>query len=173
MVGQFFAYVTGLCCPPDPTTNSETTNPLFSCIHKVSNFNFGKVGTFWEIHKIWKNLPHALDVYKVNVQSMRKIAQIFVCFSESPNFTIPPLIFHAKTWVTKYLDTKGALISKTGCQITPLSTIHLREDAHQGRDLAPFFLEIWGKGKTFWDKATFTSERISIHFVLQRLTRRL
>ena len=23
---------------------------------------------------------------KVNVQSMRKIAQIFVCFSESPNF---------------------------------------------------------------------------------------
>ena len=25
--------------------------------------------------------------FKVNVQSMRKIAQIFVCFSESPNFT--------------------------------------------------------------------------------------
>ena len=37
--------------------------------------------------KFEKNLPHALDVYQVIVQSMRKIAQIFVCFSESPNFT--------------------------------------------------------------------------------------
>ena len=45
-----------------------------------------KVRTFWEAHEIWKKLPHGLDVYYVNVQSMRKIAQIFVCFSESPNF---------------------------------------------------------------------------------------
>ena len=36
--------------------------------------------------KFEKTLPPALDVYKVNVQSMRKIAKI-VCFSESPNFT--------------------------------------------------------------------------------------
>ena len=27
-----------------------------------------------------------MDVYEVNVQSMRKIGQIFVCLSESPNF---------------------------------------------------------------------------------------
>ena len=45
-----------------------------------------KVQTFWEAHKIWNNLPHDLDVYEVNVQSMMKISQIFVCFSESPNF---------------------------------------------------------------------------------------
>jgi hypothetical protein len=38
--------------------------------------------------KFEKNLPLGLDVYLdlVNVQTMRKIAQIFVCFSESPNF---------------------------------------------------------------------------------------
>ena len=36
-----------------------------------------KVWTFREAHKIWKNLPHCLDVYSVNAQSMRKIAQIF------------------------------------------------------------------------------------------------
>ena len=45
-----------------------------------------KFRTFWQANKIWNNLPHDLDVYKVNVQSMRNIAQIFVCFSESPNF---------------------------------------------------------------------------------------
>ena len=45
-----------------------------------------KVQTFREAHKNLFNLPHALDIYLVNVQSMRKIAQTFVCFSESPNF---------------------------------------------------------------------------------------
>ena len=45
---------------------------------------FGKVRIFWETHKIWKNL------YLVNFQSMRKIAQVFVCFSESLNFTVSP-----------------------------------------------------------------------------------
>ena len=40
-----------------------------------------KVRTFWETHKIRKNLPHALDIYLVNVQNIRKI------FSESSNFT--------------------------------------------------------------------------------------
>ena len=51
------------------------------------NFNFNhlslnKVWTFWEAHKIWKNLPNGLEVYKVNIQSMRKIVRICVCFSE-------------------------------------------------------------------------------------------
>ena len=36
--------------------------------------------------KFEKNLPYGFDVYLVNVQSMRKIAKIFVCFSESPKF---------------------------------------------------------------------------------------
>ena len=32
-----------------------------------------KVRTFWEAHKIWKNLPHGLYIYLVNVQTTRKI----------------------------------------------------------------------------------------------------
>ena len=43
----------------------------------------GKVRTFWEAHKNLLNLLHALYIYLVNVQSMRKIPSIFVCFSES------------------------------------------------------------------------------------------
>ena len=46
-----------------------------------------KVRTFWEAHKNLRNLPHALYIYLVNVQTMRKIFSNFVCFSESPNFT--------------------------------------------------------------------------------------
>ena len=45
-----------------------------------------KVRTFWEAHKIWKNLPHGLYTYLVNIQTMRKIFSNCVCFSESPNF---------------------------------------------------------------------------------------
>ena len=45
-----------------------------------------KVRTFWEAHKNLRNLPHALYIYLVNVQTMRKIFSNFVCFSESPNF---------------------------------------------------------------------------------------
>ena len=29
-------------------------------------FVLNKVRTFWEAHKIWKNLPHGLDVYYVS-----------------------------------------------------------------------------------------------------------
>ena len=41
-------------------------------------------------HKNLRNLPHGLDVYLgiVNVQTMRKIAQIFVAFSEKLNFKV-------------------------------------------------------------------------------------
>ena len=56
------------------------------------------VRTFWEAHKNLRNLPHALDIYLVNVQSKTKIFSNFVCFSESPNFTsfksiLLPIIF--------------------------------------------------------------------------------
>ena len=47
-----------------------------------------KVQTFWEAHKNLRNLPHALYIYLVNVQTMMKIFSNFVCFSESPNFTM-------------------------------------------------------------------------------------
>ena len=33
------------------------------------------------------NLPPGFDIYLVNVKTMRKIAQIFVAFSEKLNFT--------------------------------------------------------------------------------------
>ena len=46
----------------------------------------GKVQLFWEGHKNLRNLPRSLDIYLVNVQTMRKIAQIFVAFSEKLNF---------------------------------------------------------------------------------------
>ena len=50
------------------------------------NLSGPKVQTFWEAHKIFRNLSHALYIYLVNVQTMRKIFSDFVCFSESPNF---------------------------------------------------------------------------------------
>ena len=33
-----------------------------------------------------RNLPHGFDIYLVTVKTMRKIAQIFVVFSEKLNF---------------------------------------------------------------------------------------
>ena len=33
-----------------------------------------------------RNRPHGFDVYQVNVKTKRKIAQIFVAFSEKLNF---------------------------------------------------------------------------------------
>ena len=45
-------------------------------------------GKATKIKNLW-NLPHGLDVYKyINVQTMMKIVQIFVAFSEKLNFTI-------------------------------------------------------------------------------------
>ena len=34
----------------------------------------------FQCFKNWHNLPHGLDIYLVNVQTMRKIAPIFVAF---------------------------------------------------------------------------------------------
>ena len=45
-----------------------------------------KVLLFWESHKILHNLPYGFDIYLVNVKTIRKIAQIFVAFSEKLNF---------------------------------------------------------------------------------------
>ena len=54
---------------------------------KIEENLYSKVQTFWDAHKIWKNLPHGLKVNCVNVQSMRKLAKTFLCVSESPNFS--------------------------------------------------------------------------------------
>ena len=45
-----------------------------------------KVQLFWEGHKNLRNLPHGFDIYLVNVKTTRKIAEIFVAFSEKLNF---------------------------------------------------------------------------------------
>ena len=75
------------------------------------------VRTFWEAHKIWKNLPHGLDIYLVNVQTMRKIFSNFMCFSESPNFNCSicssfTLLDEKKLWkmIRKYIFKKKKLM---------------------------------------------------------------
>ena len=46
-----------------------------------------KVRTFWETHKIWKNLPHGFDK-SANLLSQNHEEDFlkYVCFSKSPNF---------------------------------------------------------------------------------------
>ena len=48
---------------------------------------FIKVQLFWEGHKNLCNFPQVFDIYLVNIKTLRKIAQIFVAFSEKLNFT--------------------------------------------------------------------------------------
>ena len=47
-----------------------------------------KVWTFWEEHKIWKNLPLKIWHYWVTSNFKWKIFSNFVSFSECPNFTL-------------------------------------------------------------------------------------
>ena len=49
----------------------------------------GKVQLFWEGHTNMRNLPQGFEIYLVvNVKTMKKIAQIFVAFSENLNFKV-------------------------------------------------------------------------------------
>ena len=67
-----------------------------------------KVQLFWEGHKNLHNLPHGFEIYLVNFKTMRKIAQIFVAFSEKLNFNeMFPLSVHWCTIDTfQYLNFK-------------------------------------------------------------------
>ena len=49
---------------------------------------FIKVQLFCEGHKNLHKLPSGFDVYYVNVKTRRKIAPIFLAFSEKLNFTL-------------------------------------------------------------------------------------
>ena len=51
-----------------------------------------------------RNLPHGFDIYLVNVKTMRKVAQIFVAFSEKLNFNID---FVAKITLSAFLHANG------------------------------------------------------------------
>ena len=58
-----------------------------------------KVWTFWEEHKIWKNLPLKIWHYWVTSNFKWKIFSNFVSFSECPNFNkIPFFSFILRTW---------------------------------------------------------------------------
>ena len=45
-----------------------------------------KVHLFWEGHKNLHDHPYGFDNYLVNIKTIRKIAHIFVAFSEKLNF---------------------------------------------------------------------------------------
>ena len=68
-----------------------------------------KVQTFWEAHKNLCNLPHALYIYLVNVQTMRKIFSDFVCFSESPNFTYIVSTSESESWKLTLCSSSKAM----------------------------------------------------------------
>ena len=53
---------------------------------KWNNLRFIKVQLFWEGHKNLRYVLFGFDIYLVSVKTMRKIAQIFVAFSEKLNF---------------------------------------------------------------------------------------
>ena len=70
-----------------PSINSTS---ICSTRCKISSMMYLKVQLFWESHKNLRNLPHGLDIHLV--KSMRKIAPIFVAFSEKLNFTFDFLL---------------------------------------------------------------------------------
>ena len=59
---------------------------LYSTKLNLTSYFF-KVWTFWEEHKIWKNLPLKIWHYWVTSNLKWKIFSNFVSFSECPNFT--------------------------------------------------------------------------------------
>ena len=67
------------------------------------------------------HLPHGLDIYLVNVQTMRKIVQMFVAFSEKLNFTILEILWQGgfqfrdlrEAGVVGWGGSKSSMIVKT------------------------------------------------------------
>ena len=80
-----------------------------------------KVQLFWEGHSNLRNFPHGLDIYLVDVQTMRKIAQIFVASTEKLNFKpewhfLPFLLFSVKKKKKKRTKVKRKLEDSNECQ---------------------------------------------------------
>ena len=57
-----------------------------------------KVRTFWEAHKNLRNLPHALYIYLVNVQTMRNIFQM-LCASQKVRTLRKIIWFICTLWI--------------------------------------------------------------------------
>ena len=51
------------------------------------DINQVKVQLLWKCHKNLRHPPYGFDIYLVNVKTIRRMAQIFVAFSEKMNFT--------------------------------------------------------------------------------------
>ena len=49
-------------------------------------WKYCKVHIFWEGHKNLRDPPYGFNIYLVNVKTIRKIAQMFLAFSEKLNF---------------------------------------------------------------------------------------
>ena len=84
-------FLAELSCCPGVSFNTPPSS-LGRKDKQQHNVSFGevlsgcKVQLFWEGYKNLRNLPQGFDIYLVNVKTMRKIAQIFVAFSEKLNF---------------------------------------------------------------------------------------
>ena len=63
-----------------------------------------KVQIFRDGHKDLSNLPHGFNIYLVNVKTIRKIAQIFVAFSEKLNFPTFKIWQNKIAWIQAFLS---------------------------------------------------------------------
>ena len=55
----------------------------------LKTFNsVSKVKLFWEAHKNMRHPPLGFSIYLVNFKTMRRMAQLFLAFSEKLNFTL-------------------------------------------------------------------------------------
>ena len=72
-----------------------------------------KVQLFWEVHKNLRNLPHGLNGYLVDVQTMRKIVQIYLAFSEKLNFTEKKVVLPSAIDTSDIFRSNAAVSSNT------------------------------------------------------------
>ena len=108
----------------------SATKQLQICFPFLSNLCIFKVWTFWETHKIWKNLPYGFNKSADLLSKLQNHKADFfkcVCFSKSLNFTSFPFpwfhMFHIKkSWIQFLADL--CYLSQL-CVITP----------HTGRDV--------------------------------------
>jgi hypothetical protein len=105
-----------------------------------------KVHLFWKCHKSLRNLPHGLNIYLVNVETMRKLFRaIFVAFSSKLNFKnvqhITSAPSNSKTEVTlKQSDIDG----NTSCTICTYSIICFSQ-------VQPLCLVYWNHCYVLWN----------------------
>ena len=69
-----------------------------------------KIQLLWGGHTNLRNLPHGFDIWLVDVNTMRMIAQIFVPFNKRPNLFSENycylILIHVLTFTQGYLNIK-------------------------------------------------------------------